>query len=253
MSTFQAKRYELKYLITERQAAAIRTDVATWLKPDEHSRFGGIGYRVQSLYLDSRSLTCYRQTMSGEKNRFKLRMRYYDCQPETPVFLEVKRRITNVIQKSRAAVRRDAALQILRGAAAKSTMLLNNNPKQRDALTEFCSLRDRLGAAGAVYVDYYREAFECGSNNQYRVTFDRNICGGRYTLGDPLTTPIDSIQSGVDGVVLEMKFINQPARWMLDIARRHGIGAISVPKYIECFDVAGKPELRLIAAGGGVR
>ncbi len=236
MTALQTSRYEMKYLISESQASAIRRLVKTRLVPDEHSRGNAMGYRVRSLYLDSRNLKCYHETQCGNKNRFKLRIRFYHCD-DSPVFLEVKRRVTDMIRKHRATVFRSAAEQLLRGASPSPTMLLKNSAHQREALREFCRLRDRLGAVGKVFVDYYRQAYESQGGNQYRVTFDRNVCGSDHLAGSGLTMPDRSVMTKIDGVVLEMKYLDRPAPWMLDLARRFGLKAQSVPKYIECVDV----------------
>ena len=59
----------------------------------------GNSYRICSLYIDSPQLFLYNQTVLGEKNRFKLRIRFYDDDPAHPAFLEIKRRVTDVILK----------------------------------------------------------------------------------------------------------------------------------------------------------
>ena len=237
MSALQTSRYELKYLITESQADAIRRLVETRLVPDEHSNGSAIGYRVRSLYLDSRDLACYNETQSGQKNRFKLRIRFYDDAPNTAAYLEIKRRVTNVILKSRATVSRSDAELLLRGASPSATMLINDNAKERQSLREFCQLRDRLAAAGKVFVDYYRQAYESRGGNQYRVTFDRNVRGSDYLIGSGLTIPPRSQMSKIEGVILEMKYLDHPASWMIDFSRRFGLKSQSVPKYVECVDV----------------
>lgn len=236
MSNLQTSRYEMKYLITESQASAIRRLVTTRLTPDTHSLDSGIGYRVRSLYLDSRSLTCYNDTQRGIKNRYKLRIRFYDEEPGSPVFLEIKRRITDMIAKSRATVSRQSAEHLLRGSKPDIGMLLNDSPREREALFDFCQLRDQLGAVGKAFVDYYRQAFESKDGNQYRVTFDRKVCGSDYQIGGGLKMPPRSQMTKIEGVVLEMKFIDRPALWMIDLSRRFNLKAQSVPKYIECVD-----------------
>jgi len=237
VNNHQASRYELKYLVTEAQALAIRQHVLAYLTPDDNTEMNSIGYRVQSLYLDSRKLTCYTQTMQGFKNRFKLRIRFYDDKPDSPVFLEIKRRVTNVIQKKRAMVDRQSGEAILRGERPNPSMLLKDNATERDALQSFCQLKDEVGAVGKVFVDYYREAFQCGGANHYRVTFDRNVCGSTYEPGNGLRVPERSKMAKIPGVVLEMKYVEKPAPWMIDIARRFHIERTSVPKYVECVDV----------------
>ncbi len=236
MIRLQASRYELKYLITESQAKAIRGEVCARMKPDAFTN-GIPGYHIRSLYLDSRHLACYQQTNDGVKNRFKIRVRFYDDESDSPAFLEIKRRVTNVIQKKRACVSRESASRIVSGAAPDSEMLIDDNARQRDAMITFCRLRDQLGAVGHIYVDYFREAFECKSNNQYRVTFDRDVCGSPFSSGMGLVMPPRKMMSRIAGVVLELKFVNRPARWMTELTQRFGLEAISVPKYVECVDV----------------
>ena len=164
-------------------------------------------------------------------------MRFYDDTPASPVFLEVKRRVTVIVQKQRAAVSRAAALDLLKGHGPSPEMLLESSAAQREGLENFCRLRDQLAAVGKVFVDYQREAWEGAGGNHYRVTFDRGVRGSIYVPGSGLTIPSRSELSGIEGVVLEMKYTNQPAPWMNDIAGRHNLRPVSVPKYVECVDV----------------
>jgi hypothetical protein len=236
MITYQASRYENKYIISESQAEAIRCEVSLRLPLDKHSILFPGGYHVRSLYLDSRDMHTYCQTKSGEKNRFKLRMRNYDDADDSPLFLEVKRRVTCVVQKKRVCVSRRDGEKLLRGAAPCHTMLIKDTPGARAGMLEFCRLRDQLGATGKIFVDYRREAFQSDDSNQYRVTFDRDIKGRLYTPGNGLRMPDQAEISNIPGVVLEMKFSEQPAQWMNMIARKFSLQPISVPKYIECID-----------------
>ena len=245
MSKLQASRYELKYLISESKAKRILNEIQTRLQPDDHT-LDSKGYHIRSLYMDSRNLHCYKQTSDGVKNRFKLRIRFYDDDPTSPVFLEVKRRVTNVVQKKRAGVFREAGQKIASGSAPHPEMLINNNAQQRDALNAFCRLRDQLGAVGHIYVDYFRQAFECGTHNHYRVTFDRDVLGSKFKPGSKLEIPPRRMMSKINGVVLELKFVERPAPWMLQLANQYGLSAISVPKYVECVDV-----LRPVTGGTG--
>ncbi len=237
MKSFQVSRHELKYLVSETQASAVRSAIQSCLRPDINTGASDYGYRVQSLYLDSRDSRCYHETLCGHKNRFKLRMRFYDDSPQAPIFLEVKRRVTVIVQKQRAAVSRSAALDLLKGHDASPDMLLEDTPEQRQGLNSFCRLRDQLAAVGRVYVDYRREAWEGACGNHFRVTFDRNVRGSVYVPGSGLTVPPQSEQAGIQGVVLEMKYTNRPAAWMIEIAKRHNLQPVSVPKYVECVDV----------------
>ena len=89
----QSSRYELKYMVDERTAKEVRDFVLNYLQPDQHTDpLEGFGYSVHSLYLDSQDLKLCRATVNGEKNRFKLRVRFYEDTADSPVFFEIKRR-----------------------------------------------------------------------------------------------------------------------------------------------------------------
>lgn len=66
----QASRFELKYIIPEHVARALRDFVAGYLDIDE---FGAtqpnFSYPVHSLYLDSPNLSTFHWTINGDKNR----------------------------------------------------------------------------------------------------------------------------------------------------------------------------------------
>src|SRR5512135_896118 len=112
----QQQRFELKYLIDERITSRLRDFVSCYLDLDDY----GVGrtnysYPVHSLYLDSDDLETYQTSLNGVRNRFKLRLRYYDDRPDTPVFFEVKARQDNCILKQRCGVRRDAVALLVGG------------------------------------------------------------------------------------------------------------------------------------------
>src|SRR5690349_2025198 len=96
----QVARFELKYIISERTAEQVRQYVGPFLELDENARGKpNLSYPVHSLYVDSEEMRTYWDTINSTKNRFKLRIRFYDDDPEMPVFLEIKRRINSCIQK----------------------------------------------------------------------------------------------------------------------------------------------------------
>src|SRR3990170_1091319 len=112
----QLQRFELKFIIKEEVALAVRSFVSSYLEIDE---FGAtrpnLSYPVHSLYLDSDDLRLYWETINGNKNRYKLRLRFYENRPNAPVYFEIKRRMNNAILKQRAGVRREAVDWILAG------------------------------------------------------------------------------------------------------------------------------------------
>ena len=172
----QSSRFEFKYLIDEPTAADIRRFVLHHIEPDKHTvGREGIGYPVHSLYLDSTDFFTCRATLHGEKNRFKLRVRFYDDHPDSPVFLEIKRRVSLVILKQRAMVRRSSIPRLLAGEWLEYDDLVSDNLRNREALHTFCTLCHQINARAAAYTSYMREGYEPSASNVYRVTFDRDL------------------------------------------------------------------------------
>src|SRR5213593_4164227 len=125
----QTSRFEQKYVINEEQAIQIRDFVRSYLELDEN----GVGkpnysYPVHSLYVDSDDLKLYWSTINGDKNRFKLRLRYYATHPDAPVFFEIKRRKNNTIEKERGGVRQDSVALLLSGQLPQAEHLVSKSP-----------------------------------------------------------------------------------------------------------------------------
>lgn len=172
----QRRRFEIKYRIREEKAQQIRHFVRTWLEPDPYSkRQPDLSYPVHSLYLDSRPLKTYHDTINGSRNRYKLRIRYYEGEGDRPVCLEIKRRSNMVIVKHRATVHRAAAMRLLQGQLPVPDDLISRTPIQIDALEKFCHLLNQIQARPKVHIRYRREAYEREDSNSVRVTFDRQV------------------------------------------------------------------------------
>jgi hypothetical protein len=243
--SLQSSRFEFKYVIDEQCATAVREFVQSYLEPDEFADPDqGNSYRISSLYLDNSELFLYHQTLVGEKNRFKLRIRFYDNNPDGPAFLEIKRRVTDVILKQRATVTREGVLCLLRGEGPDQSWLMGSNEdaKACKALLNFCNLSDSLGAAATVYASYRREAYVSPNSNLIRVTFDRQLLGSPYEQGASLSLPTQGASPEVgngDKVILELKFTDRFPEWMGDLAQAFNLHRISVPKYVHCIDAMG--------------
>ena len=140
----QRNRFELKYVIDERRACGVRDFIRPHLVRDRFARADlGFAYPIYSVYLDSPALDLFGATVQGHANRFKLRARYYDECPDTPVFLEIKRRANDVVFKKRAAIRRLAIDRLLRPLAQprRSDLIDEGDPEAWMALGRFCELR----------------------------------------------------------------------------------------------------------------
>lgn len=253
MGAFEVYRFERKYVVTESAADAIRRFVTTYLDPDEYmAGKGPTGYRIYSLYFDSLDFALYRESVDGIKNRYKLRIRFYDEAANSPAFLEIKKRTTETIHKLRAAVSKRAAERLLCGARLGTADLLSAGEASVRALEEFSDRRQQRRLEGASYVCYQREAYVSHAAEGVRVTFDRQIVGRSYYSDSSLTVPAQQVPIAPKGVVLELKYNGRIPQWMHDVIASFRLVRTSFSKYVYCTDalrtVASRASLRVRSA-----
>lgn len=242
----QAQRFELKYLINEEVAQAMRDFVRSHLVLDEFSsRQPSLAYAIHSLYLDSGELRHYWDVINANRNRVKMRIRYYDDQPDSPVFFEIKRRSDAAIYKERAPVRREAVAALLAGHLPKRQDLHSDQPKHFATIQNFCRLIEEEQAALKTHVAYQREAWMGRHDNSVRVTFDRNVCSAPHFVPVITTRLENPVIPWGKQVVLELKFTSRFPDWFLELVRIFGVMQCGVAKYAE--GVAWLGEDRLCA------
>src|SRR6476469_5397570 len=165
--TLMESRYELKYLISESTARQVRAFVRQYLELDEYGEGQpNMSYPVHSLYLDSDDWKIYWRTVNGDKNRFKLRIRYYSEHREAPVFFEIKRRMKDVILKARCGVKREGVGYVLGGHLPPAEVMVSRTSEEEQALREFIRLMENLDAHPKMHVAYQREAYVSDFNNE---------------------------------------------------------------------------------------
>jgi SPX domain protein involved in polyphosphate accumulation len=178
MSGFEKKfeRLELKYLIDEFAADRVRRAIEPFCRPDSHSAapdrsHGKAGsYMVSSLYLDTPNLAFHRAKERGDPERLKLRIRTYPASgPDSPTVFEIKRKVADVIDKTRAVVTGDVE------RAATGFGGDGSDDAARGFLTTFARLVAQSGAHPTLRVCYGREAYSSTVDDYARVTFDRDI------------------------------------------------------------------------------
>ncbi|HET6428301.1 MAG TPA: polyphosphate polymerase domain-containing protein [Phycisphaerae bacterium] len=240
--TLQSSRFELKYLIDENCARGVRDFVSSYLEPDEHAAGNpNHEYAVHSLYLDSADLALCRATQHGERNRFKLRIRFYNDREDQPAYFEIKRRLDSVICKQRAAVRRPRVLPLLAGHLPSYRDLHEPTSGQFGSLERFNSLSHRIGAQGQVFVSYIREAYVTPKDNSVRVTFDRKISATGYDGAFVLPDPARAVYPAIGGVVLEVKFTDRFPSWLSGMVRVFDLQRRSMAKYVACVQALHRP------------
>lgn len=191
------ERHELKYFINRGDMIALGHRLGGVLHSDEHADENG-EYFIRSLYFDDAYDTAYYDKQAGVMNRDKYRIRIYNLS-DSVIFLERKRKVGDLIQKSSVRISRKLCEQIIGG-----------NPKKLDAMDNallndmFREMRTRL-MRPTVIVDYTRETFVYPVEN-VRITFDKRLRTGLFSKNlfspDVMTvSPLDDERE-----ILEVKY-----------------------------------------------
>jgi hypothetical protein len=223
-----ARRYELKYRIPASMAQQIKGYVTAFLGPDPYTRRWPDGqYSICSLYFDSSRFDLYRETEMDKCNRFKLRIRGYDDDPNSPVFFEIKRKLNGMIYKSRARTGKDQITEILKGHFLPPQA----TEADKTTLKQFVHYTHCLTARPIALIRYKREAYEGQTDTKVRVTFDRQLC---YLSTDKPAFRMNGQgwkKIPIDFVILEIKFTEYFPVWLVDLTRRFNLNRQSMSKY----------------------
>lgn len=230
----QLQRWELKYVIPEETALGVRDFVRPYLELDEY----GVGrpnlsYTIHNLYLDSDDLAIYWGTINGNKNRYKLRLRFYEDNPTAPIFFEIKRRMNEAILKQRGGVKRHAVESVLAGQLPGPDELVSGDGRQLVAVQNFVRLMNEDRAAPTAHVRYEREAWISPFDNSVRVTMDRHVMiSPEFQMR--FTAEMDG-PTCVFGswVILELKFSGRFPDWFKELVRVFGLRQGSASKYAD--------------------
>lgn len=228
-------RYECKYLLSPMIVSEVREFLQPFMAPD---RFAALRenyrYPISSLYLDSPDLLLYQQTVGGEKNRFKLRVRTYSDDLSTPVFFEVKRKINNIVQKRRARVDREDGLHFL--AERLDGFGFHAIATPASELEYFGGHMELAAARPLIRVRYMREAYESRGGDPVRVTLDTELMHCVTFKTDLSHEQGRWVSTPVDGTILEIKFTELFPSWIRDLVQVFGLRQQPVPKYVWSVD-----------------
>ncbi len=225
-----SSRFELKYRIREAKARAIASYIKTHMPLDKYSALKpDLQYYISSLYLDSDRLDLCRETIEKKTNRFKLRIRCYDDNPQSPCFVEIKRRLNSVIHKGRVRTNKADINKIINGYRIP---LVGASEKDKSVMNQFQYYVRSLHARPIVMVRYLREAYEDTSNNRVRITFDRKLAYRSTNKPELHVLGNGWREVPMDFVVLEIKFTDKYPLWLNDMIKIFDLKQTSMSKYV---------------------
>ncbi len=213
------RRYEIKYMLTRRQAALLQAAMRG------HMALDAFGHStIRNLYLDTDSFRLVRRSIEKPMYKEKLRVRAYGRAGEDgEVFVELKKKFDSVVYKRRLALPHRLAMDALTSGAPL--------PAGGQIAREIAAFRDFYGETllPRVFLSYEREAYKPTDGADFRLTLDENILWrtdrldlGAGCFGAPLLKP--------DQVLMELKTPGGIPLWMVRFLSENRIRKISFSK-----------------------
>lgn len=225
-------RRELKYQVSEENAARIKSRLSYVLSKDLHDK--GEGYMVRSLYFDTVTNTAFYEKQAGTDYRRKVRLRVYSANDETAK-LELKEKQGNFQRKRSLLVHKAEAEELLAGRYG----VLKDKGEFGYALY---SLMCTEGYRPVCIVQYIRQAY-ISRTNDIRITFDQRLSAneGRYDLFDPCLRLYPAGMLG--STIMEVKYNHFLLSYIKDVLSQADQMPVSSSKYCQC---------RLLGLGGAL-
>lgn len=232
------ERHEAKYVVPYELMPAIRDAIAPYVLPDKN----GVGefprYLVRTIQLDNRNLALHYAKEVEQLNRFKLRIRTYGTNGKAPYFIEIKRKLGDIIVKTRTIFKADQYEPVLFTDPKKYISF--NNEKEHMNYLDFLRLSQEIGALPVLMIQYDRESYMGRIEDYARITFDTNICYQMTSSYDFAAVnnrkwrhvdTFTGLRSDYPGFILELKSKMGVPRWLMDIVRRFNLVRTGFCKY----------------------
>lgn len=226
MSKEVFSRTEEKYIITKSLYEEIVKDLQGKMEADGYSKNGSF-YQICNIYYDTYDNNLIRTSLQKPKYKEKVRLRSYGTpNKKSIVFLEIKKKFKGCVYKRRSEFTLEEAYNF---AATGETPIIKDymNPQIIKELSYAIKIYNLMPK---VYLAYQRRAFFGIENNEFRVTFDRNIISRREDVG---------LEHGVfgervipeDEMIMEVKYGERMPLWFIEILRKHNLTKSSFSKY----------------------
>lgn len=226
------KRYEIKYMITAEQKQKVLDAIKPYMKLDQYGRT-----TIRNLYFDTDTYLLIRRSIDKPAYKEKLRIRSYSqADPDSTVFVELKKKYKHVVYKRRIGLPEREAMQWLgrEQCCPKHTQI-------SEEIDYFLDFYETLHPT--VFLSYEREAFYANDDSDFRVTFDDNILCRQEEL---------SLQSEVYGtpilpegkVLMEIKCSGGIPLWMTHVLSKEHIYKTAFSKYGTAYSTMIFPQLQ---------
>lgn len=226
------RRYELKYMLTLEQKEKVLKAMEPYMKLDKYGRTV-----IHNIYFDTDNYRLIRQSIEKPAYKEKLRIRSYSqAEPDSEVFVELKKKYKHVVYKRRIAMPEIKAMEWVcnREHCERETQIA-------EEIEYFVKYYENLHPA--VFLSYEREAYYSKDGSDFRVTFDDHILFRENDLS--LEAEIGGIPILEEGkVLMEIKCSGGIPMWMTQILSEEHIYKTSFSKYGTAYTTVIYPRLK---------
>lgn len=226
------KRYELKYILTKKQKEKLLQAMEPYMALDKYGRT-----TIRNIYFDTDNYRLIRRSIEKLAYKEKLRIRSYrKAGPDTPVFVELKKKYNSIVYKRRIALPEKDAINWV--CARNSCDVQSQITDEIDYFLDYYGNLHPM-----VFLSYEREAFYAKDESDFRVTFDERILCRQTNL---------SLESDVGGnlildkdlTLMEVKCSGGIPLWMTEVLSSEKIYKTSYSKYGTAYQTLIYPKLK---------
>ena len=213
------KRYELKFILTTEKKQKVLEVMKPYMSLDQYGRTV-----IRNIYFDTDNYRLVRHSIEKPVYKEKLRIRSYSqADPESPVFVELKKKYESVVYKRRLQLPEQEAVDWVCGKCPckKETQI----SREIDYFMKYYKTLHPVA-----YLSYGREAYYSLCGDDFRVTFDDHILCRQEELSleaDVRGTPI--LEEGT--VLMEIKCSGGIPLWMTQVLSEEHIYKTVFSKY----------------------
>lgn len=225
------KRYELKYMLTAEQKEKMLEAMEPYMAPDQYGRTV-----IRNIYFDTDNYRLIRRSIEKPAYKEKLRIRSYaQADPESMVFVELKKKYKKVVYKRRIQMPEKEAMEWVTGEhhCRKETQI----SEEVDYFLNYYRLLHPVG-----FLTYEREAYYAKDQSDFRVTFDDTILFRQEDISlesDIYGTPL--LPEGY--ALMEIKCSGAIPMWLARVLSKEHIYKTSFSKYGTAYSTMIYPNL----------
>ncbi len=220
---FRFERIEKKFWMTREQFEKLSECLVANMRKNEY----GLS-EICNIYYDTPDFSLIRNSIERPLFKEKIRLRSYGIpNDDTPVFVEIKKKLNGIGYKRRIKVPYCDALRLMKG-----NRVFSSQPQIENEILDFIN---RYHPEPQVYLTYKRIALSGKEDSDFRVTIDTDL---RYKLYDeqtPLSNDGNYIMDDSSMILMEIKSSSAIPEWLLSEMSRLKIYQAPFSKIGTCY------------------